>query len=140
MKEKVIRFGISLNDKLLSSFDKTISSEGYTNRSEAIRDLIREKLISKEWIKGKREVVGVITFVYSHHARELDSHLINFQHHNYKLIISSTHIHLNEENCLEVIISRGKPQEIQKIADLIKSFRGVKHITLSMTTTGENIL
>src|SRR3989338_4060082 len=104
----VIRFGVSLDEKLLDGFDRLISKKGYTNRSEAIRDLIRDSLVKDEWEEGDKETVGTITLVYDHHTRELTHTLTDLQHHHHKSIISTTHIHLDQHNCLEVLVVKGK--------------------------------
>jgi CopG family nickel-responsive transcriptional regulator len=130
------RFGISLDPVLLKRFDSLIAKKGYVNRSEAIRDLIREILVKEEWEIGNKETVGAITIVYSHDTRELTDTLTELQHHFYSSIISSMHVHLDEHNCLEVIVVRGKGKNIKKIADKLIGTKGVKHGKLSLTTTG----
>lgn len=135
----IIRFGVSLKAKLLQKFDRLISSAGYRNRSEAIRDLIREKLVSEEWASSKHETVGVFSLVYNHEERELNKKLNQIQHRYVDLIVSSTHIHIDHHNCLEVIILRGKSNLIKKTTDELASTRGVKHGKLIMTSTGTNL-
>jgi len=135
---KLFRFGVSLDKDLLDAFDRLIGEKNYTNRSEALRDLIRQELIKKEWKKGK-EVAGAITLIYDHHKRELLNKLINIQHDFQKLIISSQHIHLDHNNCLEIIVVKGNPHEAQKLADTLKAVKGVKHSALNMSTTGKQI-
>lgn len=135
----VIKFGVSMSQKLLESFDNLIVNKGYTNRSEAIRDLIREKLVELEWEDEKKETAGTITLVYDHETRELLDRLTHFQHQHVDLIISTTHVHLDEHNCLEAIIVKGKAKEIKDIADKLLSIKGVKHGKLIMTTTGKNL-
>ena len=135
----VIRFGVSLNEKLLDGFDRLISKKGYTNRSEAIRDLIRDSLVKDEWEAGNKETVGTITLVYDHHTRELTHTLTDLQHHHHKSIISTTHIHLDQHNCLEVLVVKGKGRDIKAIADKVIGTKGVKHGKLSATTTGRSI-
>ena len=135
----VIRFGVSLNKELLKEFDSLVEKTGYKNRSEAIRDLIRERLVSEEWKEEEKETVGILGLVYDHEARELTETLIRIQHQYIDLIVSSTHIHLDHHNCLEVIIMKGKSSLIRKIADELLSTRNVKHGKLIMTTTGSEI-
>lgn len=135
----VVRFGVSLSERLLKSFDKFIEGKGYTNRSEAIRDLIREKLVEVEWEERKRETVGTITIVYDHETRELLEKLTHFQHQHVNLIISTTHVHLDEHNCLEVLIVKGKSNAIKDIANKLISTKGVKHGKLIATTTGKEL-
>lgn len=133
------RFGVSLDLSLLRGFDSLISSKGYANRSEAIRDLIRDSLVREEWEKGDRETVGTITIVYSHDTRELVDILIDLQHHFYTSIISTMHVHLDEYNCLEVLVVKGKGKDIKKIADMLIGTKGVKHGKLILTTTGRDL-
>ena len=133
------RFGVSIDDELLGKFDQLIARKGYTNRSEAIRHLIRDSLVQTEWESASQETIGTITLVYNKHTRELSDLLTHLQHLHYRSIISTTHIHLDEENCLEVLIVRGQSEEIKKIGDLLISARGVKHGRLSLTTTGKDI-
>ncbi|MGD0887395.1 MAG: nickel-responsive transcriptional regulator NikR [Thermodesulfovibrionales bacterium] len=135
----IFRFGISLEKALLERFDSLIRKKGYANRSEAIRDLIRDSLVSDEWQSSKVETAGTITIVYSHDTRELTDTLTDLQHHYYNSIISSMHIHIDEHNCLEVIVVRGKSGEIKAIADKLIGTKGVKHGKLSLTTTGKHL-
>ncbi|PIX77345.1 MAG: nickel-responsive transcriptional regulator NikR [bacterium (Candidatus Ratteibacteria) CG_4_10_14_3_um_filter_41_18] len=137
MKE-IVRFGVSLEKELLHKFDSLIGEKRYPNRSEAIRDLIRENLVKREWVKGEK-VAGVIALVYDHHKRELVNTLTDIQHHYHSLIISTQHIHLDEDNCLEVVVVRGKPKEVESLADRLKATKGVKHSSLIMTTIGKQI-
>ena len=134
----IIRFGVSLEKDLLEKFDSLIEARNYTNRSEAIRDLIRQELVNKEWIEGD-DVAGAITLVYDHHKRELLNKITDIQHDFQNIIISTQHIHLDHKNCLELIAVRGNPSQVQRLADKLKSIKGVKHTTLSMTTTGKDL-
>jgi CopG family transcriptional regulator, nickel-responsive regulator len=134
----LFRFGISIDKNLLDKFDRLIREQRYTNRSEAFRDLIREELVKTAWKEGKK-VAGAITFIYDHHQRDLLSKIVDTQHHFQRLIISSQHIHLDHENCLEIVAVRGNSREVQKLADTLKSIKGVRHGTLSMSTTGRGI-
>jgi len=135
----IIRFGVSLEKKLLEKFDKLIKEKKYCNRSEAIRDLIREELVKKEWVEGK-EVAGAITLVFDHHKRELMNTLTDIQHDFYQLIISSQHIHLDHDNCLEIIVVRGKPVGVKELADKLRATKGVKYGSLSIATTGKELV
>ena len=135
----IIRFGVSLSQRLLKSFDKLIASKGYANRSEAIRDLIRQHLVELEWEVEKKETMGTITLVYDHETRELLEKLTNEQHHHLDSIISTTHVHIDEHNCLEVLIVKGKGKEIKSLANKLISLRGVKHGKLTMATTGKEL-
>jgi CopG family nickel-responsive transcriptional regulator len=135
---KVFRFGVSLDKGLLDKFDQLIRNKSYSNRSEAFRDLIRQELVKKEWQEGK-EVAGAINLIYDHRKRELLNKITDIQHDFQKLIISTQHIHLDHNNCLEIIAVKGNPKEVQKLSDTLTSIKGVKHGTLSMSTTGKNI-
>jgi CopG family nickel-responsive transcriptional regulator len=134
----LIRFGVSIEKDLLEKFDRFIKAKKYTNRSEAFRDLIRHELIQKQWA-GNHEIAGAITLVYNHHKRELVNKLMDIQHDFGKIIISTQHIHLDHDNCLEIIAVKGNPKETQRLADSLKSVKGVKHGTLSMSATGVGI-
>jgi len=136
---RLTRFGVSIPDSLLADFDRLIARKGYQNRSEAIRDLIRDSLVTEEWKEGKKEMVGTISLVYSHHTRELSGILTKMQHDHYKTILSTLHIHLDEHNCLEVLAVRGKGEEIKKIGDRLVGTKGVKHGKISLTSTGKNL-
>ncbi|MGC1122414.1 MAG: nickel-responsive transcriptional regulator NikR [Candidatus Methanofastidiosia archaeon] len=131
--EDVVRFGVSMPTTLLERFDKIIKVRGYTNRSEAIRDMIRDTIVEHEWMENK-EVVGTITIVYDHHKKGVMEKLTDLQHIHHDRIASSTHIHLDHENCLEVIVVRGKPTEIKELADNVIALRGVKHGKLVITS------
>jgi len=133
------RFGVSLDSELLKKFDKLIGKKGYGNRSEAIRDLIREDLVSEEWETGEKETVGVFSLVYDHHMSDLSQVINTIQHHNLDIIRSSTHVHIDHKNCLEVIILKGKSREIKKLTDQLASTKGIKHGKLIMTSTGSEI-
>ncbi|HER25409.1 MAG TPA: nickel-responsive transcriptional regulator NikR [Candidatus Atribacteria bacterium] len=136
---EIVRFGVSLEKTLLEKFDRLVKEKKYPNRSEAIRDLIRENLVRKEWIEGK-EVAGAITLVFDHHKRELVNTLTDIQHDFHPLIISSQHIHLDHDNCLEIIVVRGKPIEVRGLADELKSTKGVKYGSLSIASTGKELV
>ena len=133
------RFGVSLEKRLLEQFDRLIKIKNYTNRSQAIRDLIRQELVKKEWQEGE-EIAGAITLIYDHHKRELVNKLISIQHDFSGLIISAQHIHLDHNNCLEIIAAKGAPGEVEKLADTLKAVKGVRHGTLSMSTTGKKVV
>jgi len=136
---EAVRFGVSMNRRLLADFDQLIAEKGYKNRSEAIRKLIREKLVQKEWELSKEEIVATITMVYSHEVRELTERLTEMQHKYYKQIISAMHIHLDEHNCLEMLAIRGRADEVKKIADRLLSTKGIKHGQLTTTSTGKKL-
>jgi CopG family nickel-responsive transcriptional regulator len=135
MKE-LVRFGVSLDSDLLDNFDNLITRKGYTNRSEAIRDLIRDELVGEEWDANK-ETVGTITFVYDHHVRDLMKKLTDIQHDFEGQIQAGMHVHLDHDHCLEVLVVKGKGAAIKEVADALVSVKGVKHGKLTMTTTGK---
>jgi len=136
---ELVRFGVSIPDDLLEKFDDLIAKRGYTNRSEAIRDLIRDRLVENQWTETEHEVVGTVTVVYNHEQSDLAQKLTEVQHKKYDLIISAVHVHLDEHNCLEVLIMKGGSEEVRKAGELLISTRGVKHGKISMTTTGKDI-
>jgi CopG family nickel-responsive transcriptional regulator len=133
------RFGVSIEDGLLDRFDRLIEEKGYGNRSEAIRDLIRDLLVSEQWEAGTEETAGTITLVYSHDTRELTDTLTDIQHRHHGAILSTMHIHLDGHNCLEVLIVKGGSREIKKVADRLIGTKGVIHGKLTLTTTGKDI-
>jgi CopG family nickel-responsive transcriptional regulator len=135
---ELVRFGVSLEKRLLEKFDNFIKERNYTNRSEAFRDMIRQELIKKEWVEGE-DIAGAITLIYDHHRKDLLSKITDIQHNYQKLIISTQHIHLDHNNCLEIVAVRGNPAEVQRLADTLKSIKGVKHGTLNMSSTGKGI-
>jgi CopG family nickel-responsive transcriptional regulator len=133
------RFGVSLDADLLERFDEIIERRHYTNRSEAIRDLIRNTLVDSEWERERGMVVGTVTMVYDHHVPDLTARLTDIQHDHASAIVSAMHVHLDHDNCLEVLVVRGRASQIRDFADRIRSVRGVKHATLAMTSTGKNL-
>ena len=137
MKE-LVRFGVSLDGDLLDKFDDLIARKGYTNRSEAIRDLIRDNLVGQEW-NANEETVGTVTIVYDHHVRALTDKLTSIQHDYQHLIVSGMHVHLDHDHCLEVLVVRGKGSEIKQVADTLIGTKGVKHGKLATTTTGKGL-
>ncbi len=136
---RITRFGISMDSGLLERFDRLIARKGYTNRSEAIRDLVRDSLVLEEWEYGDSETVGVVSIVYDHERRDLQELLTRLQHRFHKAILSSLHIHLDEHNCLEIVAARGRAADIRAIADQLIGAKGVKHGKLSLTTTGRHL-
>jgi len=137
--KEAVRFGVSMSSALLKSFDELLAKMGYSSRSEAIRDMIRSRLVEEEWKAADRETVGTITLVYNHEVRELTEILTSLQHQYCEQIISTMHVHLDEHNCLEVLVVKGKTSDIKKIADRLISTRGVKHGKLTMTTMGKKL-
>lgn len=139
MEARLVRFGVSMHENLLQQFDNLLSRKGYANRSEAVRDLIRKHLVEEEWGEKGREMVGTITMVYNHHTRGLSDSLTDLQHHFHNLVISTMHLHLDKNNCLEVLVVKGTVDKIKTVADKLISTRGVKHGKLTMTTTGKEL-
>ena len=137
--EKIKRFGVSIEGRLLEQFDSYISAKNYENRSEAIRDLIRKELVQEEWAKTNEDVAGAIVIVYDHHKREVVDKLLDIQHDFHELIISSQHIHLDHDNCLEIVVVRGRMAQVNDLAAKLKSIKGVKHASLTKSTLGKNI-
>ncbi|MCE5329918.1 nickel-responsive transcriptional regulator NikR [bacterium] len=133
------RFGVSIEKSLLEKFDDYIKSKNYPNRSEALRDLIRKEFVEEKWLQTEEEAAGAIVLVYDHHKRELTENLIDIQHDYNKIIISTQHIHLNHNICLELIAVKGKISEIYQLELKLKSVKGIKHISLSKSTLAEEI-
>lgn len=133
----ITRFGVSLDEALLAKFDRLIARKGYPNRSEAIRDLIRDSLVRDQWETGDAAVVGTLTLVYDHEVRELEERLTELQHAHYQAIVSTLHVHLDAHHCLEVLVLRGKASLLRSIADRLIGTRGVKHGTFSATAEGK---
>jgi CopG family nickel-responsive transcriptional regulator len=136
--KKLVRFGVSLDHHLLDDFDRHIADKNYTNRSEAIRDLIRDTLVAREW-SDDRETVGAITIVYDHHVHDLADRLTHLQHRFHRLVLSTMHLHLDERHCLEVLAVRGRGRHLRKLADTLIGTKGVKHGKLTTTTTGRRL-
>ena len=133
MVEKITRFGVSIEPELLKKFDKIIKKEGYENRSEAIRDLIRSQLIEEKSKNPDERVIGTLTMIYDHHTGNLTNKLLELQHNHNNEILSTTHIHVDHHNCLEVLVLKGKSGRIQKLADSIKALKGIKNGELVIT-------
>ena len=129
---KLTRFGVSLDEELLEPFDALCAVKGYSNRSEAIRDLIRKALVAEEWQQADGQGAGTLTLVYDHHKNDLARRLTQMQHDEHDIIIATLHVHLDHHNCLEVLILKG-------VADKLISCKGVKHGTFSGTTTGQDL-
>ncbi|MFH1994170.1 MAG: nickel-responsive transcriptional regulator NikR [Nitrospinota bacterium] len=135
---ELLRFGVSLEKELLRKFDRLIKERNYSNRSEALRDLIRQELVKKEWDDDK-EVAGAITLIYDHHKKEVGSRLTDIQHDFQNLVVSTQHIHLDHHNCLEIIAIKGAPKDAEKLSNRLRAIKGVKHGALSMSSTGKGI-
>ncbi|WP_448874958.1 nickel-responsive transcriptional regulator NikR [Desulfobulbus propionicus] len=132
------RFSISLDEKLLDQFDNYIHPRGYSNRSEAVRDLIRKVLVNEEWEQDS-EVVGVVTIVYNHHQPQLQEKITELQHKYHHQITSTTHVHMENHNCLEVTIVKGRASQVRELAEQLIALRGVKDGNLAMSSTGGHL-
>jgi CopG family nickel-responsive transcriptional regulator len=128
-----------MDSGLLERFDSLIERKGYVNRSEAIRDLVRGALVEDQWDRGDEQTVGTVTIVYDHHTRDLADKLTEHQHAHHDAIVSSLHVHLDDHNCLEVVVVRGDTEGVRRLADQMIGTKGVKHGKLVMTTTGEGL-
>ncbi len=135
---KLTRFSVSIDSDLLERFLRMARSKGWKNRSLALRNVMRESLVREEW-RSNDEVVGTITIVYDHHKRELTERLTSLQHDHHNAVMAATHIHLDHDNCMEMIAVGGKASQVKKIADSLIGMRGVKHGTLSATTSGKKL-
>lgn len=134
---RLMRFGVSMEEDLLKKFDSLCTARGYENRSEAIRDMVREMLIENELREKNAEGVGTLTLVYNHHQRELEEKLTGYQHEHLDAIISTMHVHLSRHLCLEILLLRGKAKDIKKISDGLIATKGVQHGKLVLTTSGQ---
>ena len=133
------RVGVSLDKKLLSMFDELIATQGYSNRSEAIRDLIRNRLSEERLAKPATRAVAGVFLVYDHHSTELSRKLVDLQHSHLLQVIASTHVHLDHHHCLEVIMLKGKVREIEKVANSMAALKGVKLSKVNIMTTGQDL-
>lgn len=136
--KKVVRFGVSLEEDLLRRFDALVAGRGLASRSEAFRDLIRGALVEQEWRAGG-EVAGAITLVYDHHRRDLVARLTDVQHDAHDLIVSTQHIHLDRDHCLEIIAVRGRAAEVRRLSDSLRAVKGVLQVAVNMASTGKKL-
>jgi CopG family nickel-responsive transcriptional regulator len=136
---RLSRIGVAIDSDLLKRFDSLIAKRGYTNRSEAFRDLIREDLVQTASESPDSPVVGTVTLVYDHHVRQLSDRLTDMQHEFHHHIQSTLHVHLDHDHCLEVLVVRGKASTVQKLADSLIATKGVKHGRLTITTSGAGL-
>jgi CopG family nickel-responsive transcriptional regulator len=133
------RIGVAIESALLAKFDQLIAKRGYTNRSEAFRDLIREELVERTWESPESHAVGTITLIYDHHVRLLNEKLTDVQHDFHRSILSTLHVHLDHDYCLEVLVVRGKVSELRKVADTLISMKGIKHGRLTISAPGPDL-
>jgi CopG family nickel-responsive transcriptional regulator len=131
----VERVGVSFEPRLLSKFDTLLKKRGYTNRSEAIRDLIRKEIIESEMKEEDAEVIGTLTIIYDHEIGNITNKLLHLQHHHHEEITFTTHIHVDERTCLEIVVIRGQLSRVKKFSENIKALKGVKHGQLAITKT-----
>ena len=133
------RIGIALDSELLKRFDGSIQRRGYTNRSEAFRDLIRDRLVTEQTAEPDATVVGTVTLIFDHHAHGVTEKLTEAQHAHHELIVSTSHAHLDHDSCLEVLIVHGKSAQVAQFADLLIGLKGVQHGRLVMTVPAHAI-
>jgi len=136
---KTTRFSVSMDDELLAKLDLHARRKKYPNRSEAIRDLVRGALVEEEWSSAKKEVIGVLVVVYDHRMRELSSRMLNVEHGHHGEIVTTLHLHLDHDTCLEAKVIRGKPAAVRRIADELISMKGVKYGRLIPATAGKRL-
>ena len=129
--DDTIRFSVSLPSPLLEELDRRVVAKGYASRSELVRDLIRERLVEQTWEDPAAEVAGVLTIVYDHHQRDLTQHMLDIQHDEFVHVVATTHVHLDHHNCLETIIIRGLPADIERMRLMIGGLRGVRFSALT---------
>lgn len=133
------RIGVAIDEDLLEKFDGLIARRGYTNRSEAFRDLIRDELVQEAGKSPDADVVGSLTLVYDHHVRMLSDKLLDLQHDHHESILSTMHVHMDHDNCLEVLILKGKASAVHHLANTLLSTKGVKHGKLTITSPGKDL-
>ena len=135
------RIGVSLEKDLLEQFDQLIGQKGYATRSEAIRDLLREALVQRQWSEAasREEQVAVVTLVYDHDSSSLAHKLAHIQHENHRAVVSALHVHMDEHNCLEVLVLRGRARDVLAMGDGLVSTKGVKFGKVVPATTGEHL-
>lgn len=136
---KLSRIGVAIDSDLLKRFDALIAKRGYTNRSEAFRDLIRDDLIQTASESPDSHVVGTLTLVYDHHVRQLSERLTGMQHDYHHNVLSTLHVHLDHDHCLEVLVLRGKASIVRRVADSLVATKGVKHGRLTITASGAGL-
>lgn len=136
---ELTRLSISLEQPLLARLERLVRGSGYTNRSEFVRDMIREQLVEQEWADQHAEVVGTITLLYDHDARQLSDRLTDIQHEHHEQILATTHVHLSRRLCAEMIMVRGSAGEVRHLLDHLRQQRGVLHAALGMSSTGQRL-
>jgi CopG family nickel-responsive transcriptional regulator len=133
----LLRISMSLEKSLLDRLERLVKAGGYNNRSEYIRDMIRERLVEQEWHESRQDVLATVTVVYDHHTRELTNKLIEIQHDHHANILATTHVHLSHHLCAEMTMVKGSANEVRELTNRLRRQRGVLHAALSMTSTGK---
>jgi CopG family transcriptional regulator, nickel-responsive regulator len=136
---ELTRLSFSIENNLFNKLEKMVFDKGYKNRSEFIRDMIRDQIVTEEWSDNQKEVVGTLTLIFDHHQRELSNKLTELQHAHHKVVLASTHVHLTKEICAEMIMVKGSPKEVKHLSDTLKQQRGVLHSGLIMGSTGNKL-
>lgn len=136
---QLVRLSISLDRPLAHRLERLVRQSRYSNRSEFVRDLIRRRLVESEWTEGNQEVVGTITLVYDHHARQLVDKLMDIQHDHHDEILATTHVHVSHDRCAEMLMVRGAAPNVRALADQLRKQKGVLHAELSMSSTGKSL-
>ncbi len=134
-----VRFGVSLDKKLLDAFDRLSAEQEFANRSQAIADLVRSRLIERDWGAKNKKVAAIISLVSNHHHRELVNRLMDIQHKFQGLVISTQHIHLDHDNCLEIIATKGQAKQIINLFHRLRAVKGIKHTAVTATTSGQEL-
>jgi len=135
---ELTRFSISIENELLKRLEEMVQASHYTNRSEFVRDMLRERLVEMEWERNE-EVVGTITLVFDHETRELSKKLTDLQHRHHEMVLATTHVHLDHHMCAEMVLCKGKALDVREMADLLRQQKGVLHATLSLSSTGRQL-
>ncbi len=135
----MVRFGVSMNRQLLDRFDRYVTERGYANRSEALRDLIRDRLVEESWSSGDGHVAGAVVLVYDHHRSGVPEALTDVQHDHLGVVVATAHVHLDESHCLEVVILKGQAGEARAVAERLLAVRGVKHGRVLVTGAGVSL-
>ena len=136
---ELVRFSVSMDERLLEKFDDLIRRMGYDSRSEALRDLIRDRLVEDQWAAGESEVVGVVSLLYDHHIKGVSEALTAVQHGHGETVVSAIHVHLDHHNCFEALVVRGGAGAIRGMTERLASLRGVKHARLTLSSSGHDL-
>ncbi len=131
---KLVRLSLSIEEPLFNKLEELVETHGYQNRSEFVRDMIRDKLVEEAW-EGDQEVVATVTLIFDHHKRELSEKLTELQHHHHHQVMASTHLHLTEHICAEMIMVKGTAKVVQELSDSLRQQRGVLHSGITMSAT-----